>query len=83
MFNSVGLNLMHTNVLEVLMCASRDQSHLPSPTEASEHRQLIATEHLDNQLTEYVKSTGAGITRDAVEAVGNKVIKLLRGALGT
>ena len=81
MFNLVGLNPTRTNILEVLIGASRERSHLHSPVETSEHRQLIATERLHNRVIVYVKSTGAGFTRNAVEAVGNKVIKVLKGAL--
>ena len=79
--DSVGLNLTCTKALKVLMCAIRDRSHLPSTTEASKHHQLIATERLHNRVAEYVKSTGAGFTREAVEVVGSKVIKVLRSAL--
>jgi len=58
-----------------------ERSHLPSPIEPGEHRQLIATERLHNQVVDYMKSTGAGFTRDAVNTVGEKVARTLRGAL--
>ena len=50
MYNSVGLNPTRTNALQVLMRASRDQSHLPSTIAASEHRPLIATVRLYNRV---------------------------------
>jgi len=69
------------NAFHVLMHASQDRSHLPPAVEASEHRQLIATERLHNGIVKYIKSTGAGFTRDVVNTVGNKVVKTLQGAL--
>ena len=69
------------NAFQVLMHASRDRRHLPSTIEASEHRQMIATERLHNGVIKYMKSTGAGFTRDAVSTLGIKVVKTLRDAL--
>ena len=69
------------NAFQELMHASRDRSHLPSTIEASEHRQMIATERLHNGVIKYMKSTGAEFTRDAVSTLGIKVVKILRDAL--
>ena len=71
----------HPNAFQVLMHASRDISHLPSTIEASEHRQMIATECLHNGVIKYMKSTGAAFTRGAVNTFGIKVVKTLRDAL--
>ncbi len=65
------------NAFQLLMCQSKDKSHLPSTIEAREHRQLIATEQLHNWVVEYMKSTGAGFTRDTVNTVGNRVVRTL------
>ena len=49
------------DAFRLLMSASTERSHLPSPIEPGEHRQLIATERLHNQVVDYMKSTGAGL----------------------
>ena len=53
--------------------AIRDRSHLPCTIEASEHRQMIVTERLHNGVIKYMKSIGAGFTRDAVIHFGSKL----------
>ena len=65
------------------MNAIAERSHLPSPIEPGEHRKLIATERLHNQVVDYIKSPGAGFTRDAVNTVGGKVVRTLRVSFGT
>ena len=49
------------DAFRLLMSASTERSHLPSPIEPGEHRQLIATERLYNQVVDYMKSTSAGL----------------------
>ena len=66
---------------QVFMSASRDRSHLPSMIEPREHRQLIATERLYNQVIQYMKSAGVGFTCDSVGTVGTKVARVLKNAL--
>ena len=68
------------NAFHVLMHARIEAIYRPA-VEASEHHQLIATERLHNGIVKYMKSTGAGFTRDVVNTVGNKVVKTLQGAL--
>ena len=50
------------DAFQLLMSASTERSHLPSPIKPCEHRQLIATEQLHNEVVDYMKSTGAGFT---------------------
>lgn len=62
------------------MNATKMRSHLPATIE-TEHRQLIATERLYNQVLVYMRSVGAGFTRDMVESVGHRVVRALKDAL--
>ena len=57
-----------SNAFHVLMSATKDRNYLPASIE-TEHRQLIATERLHNQVLIYMKSVGAGFTRDLVDSV--------------
>ena len=68
------------NAFHVLMSATKDRNHLPASVE-TEHRQLIATERLHNQVLVYMKSVGAGFTRDLVDSVGVSVVRTLKDAL--
>ena len=68
------------NAFHVLMNAAKDRNHLPAAME-TEHRQLIATERLHNQVLIYMKSVGTGFTHDMVESVGHSVVRTLKDAL--
>ena len=68
------------NAFQVLMNATKARNHLPASIE-TEHRQLIATERVHNQVLIYMRSVGAGFTRDMVESVGHRVVRALKDAL--
>ena len=59
------------------MTANKDRNHLPASI-VTEHRQLIATERLYNKVLMYMKSVGAGFTRDLVDSVGMNVARTLK-----
>ena len=60
------------NAFQVLMNATKVRNHLPASIE-TEHRELIATEQVHNQVLVYMRSVGAGFTRDMVDSVGHRV----------
>ena len=69
------------DAFQVLMSASKERDHLPAALQAHTHRQLIGTDRLYNCVLQYMKSTGAGFIRDAVNSVGHNVVRTLRDAL--
>ena len=47
----------------------------------TEHRQLIGTERVHNQVLVYMTSVGAWFTRDMVKSLGHRVVRALKDAL--
>ena len=62
------------------MNATKARNHLPARIE-TEHRHLMATERVHNQVLVYMKFVGAGFTRDMVESVRHRVVRALKDAL--